>query len=222
MDMAELEFEARKNMNGAYYNDARITLEMKRIEEISEKYHEACCQIWQVQGRKYCTAFYCAVLDRCLSPYFAGRKARLFAELNRRDRKHWRLPSSVAYQARFSGELERFEGEWRKRIQIAIRNNEYRERAEREAQAASAAIPQAPQADPDIGGDSEIPILSRREARKQGSQAKYRSWQQEYLKLKKRHPGLTDLRYSKILAGLPISDGKSAETIRKHIRKTNV
>jgi hypothetical protein len=56
-----------------------------------------------------------------------------------------------------------------------------------------------------------------REARKLETRAKYRIWQTEYRRLKKKRPDKSDVWYAQQIAKLPIGDGSSAETIRKHM-----
>jgi hypothetical protein len=57
----------------------------------------------------------------------------------------------------------------------------------------------------------------RREARKLGTQAVHESWRREYRKLKKKRPDMTDVWYSQQIAKLATAEGRSAETIRKHM-----
>jgi hypothetical protein len=57
----------------------------------------------------------------------------------------------------------------------------------------------------------------RREARKLATEAKYRRWQAEYRRLKRRRKGESGVWYAQQIAKLPIADGSSAETIRKHM-----
>ena len=57
----------------------------------------------------------------------------------------------------------------------------------------------------------------RREARKLETEAKYRRWQAEYRRLKRRRKGKPDVWYAQQIAKLPIADGSSAETIRRHM-----
>ena len=63
------------------------------------------------------------------------------------------------------------------------------------------------------------PSNARREARKLKTQALHESWQREYRALKKRRSGMSDVWYSLQIANLDIAQGKSAETIRKHMRR---
>lgn len=69
-------------------------------------------------------------------------------------------------------------------------------------------------------GDSRhTPSIARREARKLKTQAQYESWRKEYRALKQRRPGMSDVGYSKLIAKLDIGKGRSAETIRKHMKR---
>lgn len=61
------------------------------------------------------------------------------------------------------------------------------------------------------------PNTIRREARKLETEAKYRRWRAEYRRLKRRRKGMSDVWYSEQIARMPIADGSSAETIRKHM-----
>jgi hypothetical protein len=74
-------------------------------------------------------------------------------------------------------------------------------------------------ADTATTGDSRyISSNARREARKLETQAQYRRWQKEFRALKQRRPEMPDKGYSKLIAKLDIAQGRSAETIRKHMR----
>jgi len=59
----------------------------------------------------------------------------------------------------------------------------------------------------------------RREARKLNTQARYKTWQTAYRKLKTRRPDESDVWYAQRIAGMDIAKGSSVETIRKHIKK---
>jgi hypothetical protein len=62
------------------------------------------------------------------------------------------------------------------------------------------------------------PSTSKHEARKLETQARYRVWNDEYLKLKAEKPNHTDGWYSKQIAKMDIANGKDAETIRKNMK----
>ncbi len=59
----------------------------------------------------------------------------------------------------------------------------------------------------------------RREARKLDTQSMQARWQKEYRRLKKSRPGKSDVWYSQRIAGTEMAQGRSAETIRKHMTK---
>lgn len=62
------------------------------------------------------------------------------------------------------------------------------------------------------------PSNARREARKLDTHTMYESWQKEYRSLKKRRQEMSDVWYSQQIARMDIGKGRSAETIRKHMR----
>ncbi|MGA3083118.1 MAG: hypothetical protein ABSD44_17340 [Terracidiphilus sp.] len=68
------------------------------------------------------------------------------------------------------------------------------------------------------GDPRYTPSNARREARKLKTQARHERWRKEYRALKKRRPGMSDVGYSKLIAKLDIGKGRSAETIRKHMK----
>ena len=72
-------------------------------------------------------------------------------------------------------------------------------------------------------GDSRYtPSNARREARKLETQALHESWRKEYRALKKRRPGMSDVWYSQQIAKMDIAPKRSAETIRKHMKRTKI
>jgi hypothetical protein len=63
------------------------------------------------------------------------------------------------------------------------------------------------------------PSDAMRAARKLDTQAMYKSWQKAYRSLKKQRPNMSDVWYSQLIAKQDIAAGRSAETIRKHMKK---
>jgi hypothetical protein len=63
------------------------------------------------------------------------------------------------------------------------------------------------------------PSNARREARKLGTRARHEHWRKEYRDLKKKHPKKSDVWCSQQIAKGQSSDGRSADTIRKHMKK---
>jgi hypothetical protein len=57
------------------------------------------------------------------------------------------------------------------------------------------------------------------DARKKKTQAMYRAWQSEHRKLKMKYPGMSGVWYAEKIAAGKAGGGKSAETIRKHLKK---
>jgi hypothetical protein len=66
---------------------------------------------------------------------------------------------------------------------------------------------------------SQKPNSVRREARKLNTQAMHERWQREYRRLKKSRAGMSGVWYSQQIAKSAVGDGRSAETIRKHMTK---
>jgi hypothetical protein len=63
------------------------------------------------------------------------------------------------------------------------------------------------------------PSNARREARKLDTRAMYETWRKAYRDLKKIRRNMTDVWYSQQLAKQGIAASRSAETIRKHMKK---
>jgi hypothetical protein len=61
------------------------------------------------------------------------------------------------------------------------------------------------------------PSNARREARKLATQALYDAWRKAYRDLKKQHRNMTGVWYSRRIEKMDIANGRSAETIRKHM-----
>lgn len=69
-------------------------------------------------------------------------------------------------------------------------------------------------------GDARYtPSNARREAHKLDTEALHESWRKEYRALKKRRPDLPDTRCSELIADMETAQGRSAETIRKHMKR---
>jgi len=70
-----------------------------------------------------------------------------------------------------------------------------------------------------MGDPRYTPSNARREIRKLETQSLYASWRKEYRALKQRRPGMSDVWYSQQISKMDIAEGKSAETIRKHMKR---
>ncbi len=69
-------------------------------------------------------------------------------------------------------------------------------------------------------GDSRYtPSNARREARKLDMQTLYANWRKEYRAMKNRRPEMSDVWYAQQIAKSEIGEGRSAETIRKHMTR---
>jgi hypothetical protein len=72
----------------------------------------------------------------------------------------------------------------------------------------------------DTADNRYTPSNAKREVRKLDTQAMYEGWQKEYRRLTRKHPNMSDVWYSQGIAKIiAIAKGKSAETIRKHMKK---
>jgi hypothetical protein len=69
------------------------------------------------------------------------------------------------------------------------------------------------------GDRRSTPSDARREARKLETQALHERWRKAYRALKKRRPGMSDVWYSEQIARMEITPKRSAETIRKHMKR---
>jgi len=68
-------------------------------------------------------------------------------------------------------------------------------------------------------GKAYIPDVSKQEARKLATQAMYQDWNDEYIRLKQKHPDKRDTWCSMQIAKMAIAQGKDSETIRKNMKK---
>lgn len=60
---------------------------------------------------------------------------------------------------------------------------------------------------------------ARREARKLETQDLHECWRKEYRALKKRRPEMSDVWYAQQIAKTNVGNGRSAETIRRHLKR---
>jgi len=71
---------------------------------------------------------------------------------------------------------------------------------------------------PQTNNKGYTPSTDKQEARKLNTKAMYQDWNDEYLKLKKNKPNMSDVWYSKQIAKMDISQDKSAGTIVKNMK----
>lgn len=69
------------------------------------------------------------------------------------------------------------------------------------------------------GDPRYTPTNARREVRKLKTQALHERWRKEYRALKKRHPEMSEVWFARQVAKMGIAEGRSAETIRKHMKR---
>lgn len=69
------------------------------------------------------------------------------------------------------------------------------------------------------GDPRYTPSNTRRDARKLKTQDLHESWRKEYRALKTRRPDMSDVWYSEQIARMEITPKRSAETIRKHLKR---
>ena len=88
---------------------------------------------------------------------------------------------------------------------------------------AGRAMEEAPTGRPATATDPRYtPSNARREARKLETQAMYQRWQKAYHDLKKQRRSMSDVWYSQQIAKREIAEGRSADTIGKHMKKEKV
>ena len=63
------------------------------------------------------------------------------------------------------------------------------------------------------------PSTARRDARRLDTQARYASWGKAYRALRKRRRNISDVWYAREIARQDIAAGRTAETIRKHMKQ---
>ena len=63
------------------------------------------------------------------------------------------------------------------------------------------------------------PSTSQREASKRTTQARYASWREAYRKLRQKHRNMSDVWCARQIAKTDIAQGRSADTIRKQLKK---
>jgi hypothetical protein len=67
-------------------------------------------------------------------------------------------------------------------------------------------------------GPRYMPTNAGREKRKSATQKMYKSWQKAYRDLRNRRPNMSDVWYARQIAKSNAAGGRSADTIRKHLK----
>jgi hypothetical protein len=133
---------AGERQSDSYYANARVKLELRQMDRRAERYFEACCEAWDVQGRPRSRAFFSAVLRHCLIPLFDLREGFFLHDLEKR---HPRLGSTFSlYRGHFKREKGKLLARWANKIEIAMRDNEHQERSRREREGQAPLAPQPP------------------------------------------------------------------------------
>ncbi len=124
-DKAKAHAEGRKRGNAAFYPAERIRLEECRADEWAEKIYQASLQVWETQGYKPSLAFYQAIYEHLLAPLFASREGAVSADMTMEDqRTGWHGRGTAALGA-FSRAMSRLSSRWKRKMDVAARENEY-------------------------------------------------------------------------------------------------
>lgn len=126
--------EARKRGNSSYLAPAWVDIEIADMNRRAEWSYNACCEVWQIQGRARCRAFFRAVFDWCLTPLFATRFSSFKYELEKHQtRTHRRIPQGIStIFGHMKREVDRLRSDWNTRLEIATRDAEHQERLSHE------------------------------------------------------------------------------------------
>lgn len=124
--------ETRRRGNSGYLGPAWVDMEIADTNKRAEWAYQACCEVWEIQGRTKCRPFFRAVFDRCLQLIFAVRKGCFQSQFDLyRKRTRGTIPQSriIGHMNRKMGQLI---SEWNTRLEIEARNNEYQQQQIRE------------------------------------------------------------------------------------------
>jgi hypothetical protein len=113
--------EARKRGNAAYLGHAWVEMELADMNRRAQWAYKTCCEIWEIQKRPKCRAFYRAVFECCIAPIFATRASCFQAELKMhqmRTRQQSQNGNSRIF-AHMSREVMRLRAEWNAKLEIA-------------------------------------------------------------------------------------------------------
>jgi hypothetical protein len=129
--------ETERRGNAAYYFPARVDLEIEIENRRAEWCVQACCEIWEIQGRTKSRALYRAIFNSCLTPRFSNLGDKILAGIRvlyTRTRKSIFLVES-GRAGHLYREIRRLQANWDTKLQIAARDSEHQERAARERDA---------------------------------------------------------------------------------------
>ncbi len=121
--------EGRKRGNSGYCGPALVEMEIADADKRAEWAYRTCCEIWEIQGRAKCRPFFRAIFESCLQPMFATREGcfRYDLELHQK-----RTGARIAHNLSTIGgymkrEMARVRAKWNTKLEIATRDNEYRQ-----------------------------------------------------------------------------------------------
>lgn len=121
--------EARKRGNSAYSGPALVEMEIADADKRAEWSYRNCCEIWEIQGHAKSRPFFRAVFDSCLQTIFSARESSFMSQLGlHQKRTALRLPQGFpAIAGSLRREMRRLRAKWNTRLEIAARDNEYRQ-----------------------------------------------------------------------------------------------
>ena len=118
--------EARRRGNSAYLGPAWVDMEIADTNKRAEWAYRACCEVWEIQGRPKCRAFFRGVFDWCLQPIFAVRKGCFKSQLDlHQTRTRRTIPQSTAIYGHMTRQMGRLISEWNTRLEIETRDGDY-------------------------------------------------------------------------------------------------
>jgi hypothetical protein len=118
--------EARRRGNSAYLGPAWVDMEIADTNTRAEWAYKACCEVWEIQGRPKCRAFFRGVFDWCLQPIFAVRKGCFQSQLELHQTRTGRtIPQGTAIYGHMNRQMGKLISEWDTRLEIDARDNDY-------------------------------------------------------------------------------------------------
>lgn len=116
--------EGRKRGNAGDFGPALVEMEIADADKRAKWACRTCCEIWEIQGRAKCRAFFRAIFDWCLQPMFATREGRFRSQLEHR------LGAGISQDLSAIGghmkqEMDRLRAKWNTKLEIATRDAEY-------------------------------------------------------------------------------------------------
>jgi hypothetical protein len=123
--------EGSRRGNGGYYGPALVEMEIADANKRAEWDYQTCCEIWDIQGRRKCRAFFRAVFDCCLQPMFSVQEGCFRSELERYQKRTNALHGLSVICGHLKQEMSRIGAEWNTKLKIAARDNEHHQQRTR-------------------------------------------------------------------------------------------